>query len=416
MEKEPLAYRMRPKTLEDIVGQEHILDKDKVLYKLINKNSLFSIILYGPPGTGKTSIAEVIANHTKYNFKKLNAVTAGVSDIKNIIEETRNIFMNPSGKSILFVDEIHRFNKSQQDVLLPFVESGEIILIGATTENPYFEINKALISRSHVFKLNQISEENIIKVLKKAVLDKENGYGNYDLEIEEEVYEIIARMVSGDIRSSLNYLETVIKLSNIDKNGKIKVAKDDLLELLGEKKQYFDKSSNEHYDTISALIKSIRGSDENATVHYLARLIASGEDPKFIARRLVISASEDIGLANPNALNIAVSGMNAIEKIGMPEGRIIMAEVAIYLAKSKKSNNAYNAINMALNDVNTIDCGEIPMHLRNAPISQMRDLGYNVGYKYPHDYKDSVVEQEYLPEKIRNKKYYNNKWGNDIYE
>lgn len=415
MGKAPLAYRMRPEKLEDIVGQEHIIGKDKVLYRLIKSDRLSSIILYGPPGTGKTSIAEVLSKITKYNFKKINAVTAGIGDIKSIVEENSNLLFNPSGKSILFIDEIHRFNKAQQDVLLPFVEKGEIILIGATTENPYFEINKAIISRSMVFKLNPLEKEDIVKILKRALID-ERGLKEYEVKISEENLEKIAVISNGDIRSALNLLEVITINADIDKNGDIIITSEDIDKCIVEKKQYFDKSSENHYDTISALIKSIRGSDADAAVHYLARLLVSGEDVKFIARRLVISAAEDIGLANPNALVLATNGMQAVQMVGMPESRIILSEVAIYLAKSKKSNSVYLAINNAMDEVRKGEVGEIPMHIRNAPISEMKKIGYNVGYKYPHDYKDGIVEQQYLPDKLKSRKYYIDKWGNDKYE
>ena len=364
---------------------------------------------------GKTSIAEVIANITKYKFYKINAVTSGVSDIKKIIEESENIFLNPEGKSILFIDEIHRFNKAQQDILLPYIEKGTLILIGATTENPYYEINKAVISRSMVYKLNDLNEENIIEILKRAITDK-NGLGSLEIDVKEEALEIISKYCDGDIRAALNILEQSVLCAIIGENGKINLNRESVLECLGEKKQYYDKASNEHYNNISALIKSVRGSDADAALHYLAKALVSGEDIKFLARRLVILSAEDIGLANPNALNIAVSGMNAVEKIGMPESRIILAEVAVYLAKSKKSNSAYMGINMAMEDVRTIDTGEIPIYLTNPKLEELANLKVKERYKYPHDYKDGKACQRYLPEKIKDKKYYIDKWENDKYE
>ncbi len=415
MRKEPLAYRMRPEKIEDIVGQDHIIGKDKPLYRLIKSDKITSIILWGPPGCGKTTIAEVIAKTTDYRFVKLNAVTSGIADVKRVIEDNENMLLNPKGVSIVFIDEIHRFNKAQQDVLLPFVEKGDIILIGSTTENPYFEINKALISRSMVFKLNALNTDDIIKVLKRSI-ESEKGYKSYDLKIEDGVLEKIAILSNGDIRSALNSLEITIESSDISNDGYIYVNKKNVSEIFPERKQFFDKKADEHYDVASAMIKSIRGSNPDAAIHYLAKLLEGGEDVSFIARRLIISASEDIGLANPNALNVAVSGMNAVKMVGMPEARIILAEVIIYLALSKKSNTAYIAINNAISDIKNIDTGEVPYHLRNATTSGTKQIGYGKGYKYPHDYKDGKVEQQYMPEKIKNRKYYIDKWGNDIFD
>ena len=415
MNKQPLAFRMRPRTLEDFIGQEHVLGKGKLLYNTIMTDKLSSVIIWGPPGCGKTSLAEVISNTTKYKTYKINAVTSGVGDIKKVIDETKNLFLNPEGKSILFIDEIHRFNKAQQDVLLPSVESGEIILIGTTTENPYFEINKALISRSMVIKLEALKKEDIIEILKKAQ-KSERGLKSFNYKINDKQLEWIAEISQGDVRHALNGLEIAVLSSKIDDNNIITIEDDVLKESFQERKQIFDKSGDSHYDTISALIKSIRGSDENAAVHYLAKAIESGEDPMFIARRLVVHSAEDIGLANPNALILATNAMQAVKMIGMPEAKYILSEATIYLAKSKKSNTAYLAINKALEDVKNIDTGSVPMHIRNAPIEQMKDFDYGVGYKYPHDYKDGIVEQQYLPDKIKDKKYYIDKWGNDKYD
>ncbi len=415
MNKQPLAFRMRPRTLEDFIGQEHVLGKGKLLYNTIMTDKLSSVIIWGPPGCGKTSLAEVISNTTKYKTYKINAVTSGVGDIKKVIDETKNLFLNPEGKSILFIDEIHRFNKAQQDVLLPSVESGEIILIGTTTENPYFEINKALISRSMVIKLEALKKEDIIEILKKAQ-KSERGLKSFNYKINDKQLEWIAEISQGDVRHALNGLEIAVLSSKIDDNNIIRIEDDVLKESFQERKQIFDKSGDSHYDTISALIKSIRGSDENAAVHYLAKAIESGEDPMFIARRLVVHSAEDIGLANPNALILATNAMQAVKMIGMPEAKYILSEATIYLAKSKKSNTAYLAINKALEDVKNIDTGSVPMHIRNAPIEQMKDFDYGVGYKYPHDYKDGIVEQQYLPDKIKDKKYYIDKWGNDKYD
>jgi len=402
---QPLAYRMRPKKLEDIVGQEHILGEDKILYRTIKADRLSSIILFGPPGCGKTSLAKVISLTTKYKFIKLNAVTSGVGDIKNAIEETKNFMLNPSGKSILFIDEIHRFNKLQQDALLPYVEDGTIILIGATTENPYFEVNKALISRSMVFKLNPVDTEDVFKVLKRT-LEEEEGLKLYNVKISDDTLRKIAFVSNGDIRTALNGLEVAVLTTKPDKDGFINITDEIASQSVSQRKAIFDKNGDSHYDNISAFIKSVRGSDPDAAVFYLARALEGGEDPVFLARRIVILSSEDIGLANPNALVVATSAMQAVTMIGMPEARIILSEAAIYLANSPKSNSAYNAINKALEDVRTKDTGTIPMHIRNAPAKGMEELGYGVGYKYPHEYPGHVVEQQYLPDKMLGTKYY----------
>ena len=404
-ENQPLAYRMRPKTLDQFVGQEHIVGKDKLLYRTIKADRLSSIILWGPPGCGKTSLAKVISETTKYQFKKLNAVTSGVAEIKNAVTEASNPFMNPSGKCILFIDEIHRFNKLQQDALLPYVEDGTVILIGATTENPYFEVNKALISRSMVIKLEPLRKEDIIKVIKNALTSKE-GLGDYNVKISEDTIDRIAEISGGDVRTALNGLEIAVLTTKMNKEGQIEITDEIVAQSFNKKKSMFDKNGDSHYDNISAMIKSLRGSDADAAVFYLARAIEAGEDPMFLARRLVISAAEDVGLANPEALVIATSAMQAVSMVGMPEGRIILSEAAVYIAKSKKSNATYNAINKAIADVENKDTGTIPMHIRNAPAEGMSDFGYGEGYKYPHDYPGHYVEQQYLPDKMLGTKYY----------
>ena len=401
----PLAYRMRPTTLEEFVGQEDVVGKDKILYRTIKADRLSSVILWGPTGCGKTSLAKVISNTTKYNFIKLNAVTAGIADIKKAIEESKNAFLNPSGKCILFIVEILRFNKLQQDALLPFVEDGTVILIGATTENPYFEVNKALISRSMVVKLKPLEPEDIFKILKNALISKE-GLGTYKIRIEDETLHAISKISNGDVRTALNSLEIAVLTTPMDKDGFINITNEIIAESMGKKKTMFDKNGDSHYDNISAFIKSMRGSDPDATVFYLARAIDGGEDPMFLARRIVIAAAEDVGLANPNALVVANSAMQAVQTVGMPEGRIILSEAALYVALSKKSNAGYMAINKALNDVRTKDTGEIPMHIRNAEIKGMENFGYGQGYKYPHDYPGHVVEQQYLPDKMLGTKYF----------
>ena len=362
----PLAYRMSPKTLEDYVGQEHILGKDKILYRTIKADRLSSIVLWGPPGCGKTSLARVISNTTKYKFLKINAVTAGIADIKNAVETAQNTLLNPSGKCILFIDEIHRFNKLQQDALLPFVENGTIILIGATTENPYFEVNKALISRSMVFHLQPLTEEDIFKILKKS-LNTEEGLGSYNIKIEDETLKKLAQTSGGDVRTALNGLEVAVLTTQIDENGVINITDKILKECVQSRKAIFDKKGDSHYDNISAFIKSMRGSDADAALFYLARALNAGEDPVFMARRIVIAAAEDVGMANPNALVVATSAMQAVNMVGMPEARIILAEATVYVATSKKSNAAYLGIDKALKDVANKETGTIPMHIRNAP-------------------------------------------------
>ena len=401
----PLAYRMSPKTLDDYVGQEHILGKDKILYRTIKADRLSSIILWGPPGCGKTSLARVISNTTKCKFLKINAVTSGISDIKNEIETAQNALLNPSGKCILFIDEIHRFNKLQQDALLPYVENGTIILIGATTENPYFEVNKALISRSMVFHLQPLTDEDIFKVLKKS-LTSEDGLGSYNIKIEDETLKKLAITSGGDVRTALNGLEVAVLTTQIDSNGIINITDDILKECVQTRKAVFDKKGDSHYDNISAFIKSMRGSDVDAALFYLARALNAGEDPVFMARRIVIAAAEDVGMANPNALVVATSAMQAVTMVGMPEARIILAEATVYVATSKKSNAAYLGIDKALADVANKDTGTIPMHIRNAPAEGMSKEGYGVGYKYPHDYPNHWVEQQYLPDKMLGTKYY----------
>ncbi len=402
----PLAYRMSPENLDEYVGQEHILGKDKMLYRLIKADRLSSIILWGPPGCGKTSLARVIAKTTKNKFEKLNAVAAGVSDIKRVVDDAKNILMNPSGKAVLFIDEIHRFNKLQQDALLPYVEDGTIILIGATTENPYFEVNKALISRSTVFKLEPLKKENILDVLKRALMDKTKGLGNCYIKVEDDVLEYIAELAGGDVRVALNALEIAALTTQMNANGEIEITKEIAMECIQKKKAQFDKTGDSHYDNISAFIKSMRGSDPDAVLFYLARALYAGEDPMFIARRIVICASEDVGMANSNALVVANAAMQAVHQIGMPEARIILAHAATYVARSPKSNAAYLGINQALQDVETKDTGTIPMHIRNAPAEGMAEQGYGVGYKYPHDYPNHQVEQQYLPDKMVGCKYY----------
>ena len=331
---EPLAYRMKPTTLDEFVGQEDIIGKDKLLYRLIKADKLTSVIFWGPPGCGKTSLARIIANTTKYKFVNLNATTSGVADIKNVVESAQNIFSNPTGKVILFIDEIHRFNKLQQDALLPHVEKGTVILIGATTENPYFSVNKALISRSTIFKFKELSNKDVEQILRNCLKDEKKGLGSYNLNIEDGTLEFLASNSNGDVRAVLNALELAVLTTEMDSSGKININKAVISNCIQQKRVIYDKSDDSHYDIISAFIKSMRGSDPDATIHYLARMLEGGEDPMFIARRIVIQASEDVGLANNNALNVAVSAMNAVHQIGMPEARIILAQAALTVALS----------------------------------------------------------------------------------
>ena len=402
---QPLAYRIRPKTLEEYVGQEHVLGKNQILYRTIKADRLSSLILFGPPGCGKTSLAQVISETTKYKFYKINAVTAGVADIKSVIEETKNFMINPTGKAILFIDEIHRFNKLQQDALLPYVENGTIILIGATTENPYFEVNKALISRSMVVKLEPLKQEDIFKILKMAITKKE-GLGEYNINIEDNTLRKLSSISNGDVRTALNALEIAVLTTEMDSNGIINIDDEVIKNCVQSKKAIFDKNGDSHYDNISAFIKSMRGSDPDATIFYLARALQGGEDPMFLARRIVICASEDVGMANSNALVVATAAMQAVSMVGMPEARIILSHAAVYIATSKKSNATYMGIDKALHDVETKDTGTIPMHIRNAPAEGMKNFGYGEGYKYPHEFPGHYVEQQYLPDKMLGTKYF----------
>ena len=404
-QESPLASRLRPRTLDEVVGQQHIVGKDKLLYRAIKADKLTSVIFYGPPGTGKTTLAKVIANTTSASFTQINATVAGKKDMEAVVKQAQDDLGMYGKKTILFIDEIHRFNKGQQDYLLPFVEDGTIILIGATTENPYFEVNKALISRSMIFKLNPLTVQNVYDVLKKSLISEE-GLGSYKINIEDETLMKIAEASNGDVRTALNGLEVAVLSTKMDEYGVINITNEIAKECVQTRKAIFDKNGDSHYDNISAFIKSMRGSDPDATLFYLARAINAGEDPVFIARRIVIAAAEDVGMANPNALVVATSAMQSITMIGMPESRIILAEAAVYVATSPKSNAAYLGIDKALADVTTKDTGTIPMHIRNAPAEGMKNEGYGVGYKYPHDYPMHQVEQQYLPDKMLGTKYY----------
>ncbi len=396
--KEPLAYRMSPRSLEEYEGQEHILAEGKLLYRMIKADRLSSVIFFGPPGTGKTSLARLIANVTQVNFVKINAVASGIAEIKQVVADTKNVFVNPAGRTLLFIDEIHRFNKAQQDALLPYVEDGTIILIGATTENPFFEVNKALISRSTVFQLHPLNAENVRNIIRRALSDPERGYGAFHIEITEDALAFLAEVSGGDARIALNALELAVLTSGSGDGAPFTITLDTVSECEQKKAIRFDKSGEAHYDNISAFIKSMRGSDPDAAVFYLARALEGGEDINFLARRIVICASEDVGTANPTALIVAEAAASAVRMIGMPEARILLAQAAITVAVSPKSNASYLAVDAALADVRSKNTGEVPFHLRNAPAKGMEELGYADGYKYAHDYPGNVVKQQFLPD------------------
>lgn len=397
---------MAPRNLDEYVGQEHIVGKGKLLRRMIEADRLSSVILFGPPGTGKTALARVIANCTTSKFRSINAVTSGVGDIKAVIEDAKNPLLSEGRKTVLFIDEIHRFNKLQQDALLPYVEDGTIILVGATTENPFFEVNKALVSRSTVLQLHSLTDDDIVKILKNAIQDKERGYGLTDIRISDSTLAKIAGLSGGDARNSLKALELAVITTPSGADGSISITDEVVSECMQNRTVLFDKDGESHYDNISAMIKSMRGSDPDAAILYLARALAGGEDIEFLARRILICAAEDVGLANPNALLVASAAYQAAASVGMPEARIPLAEACIIVASSPKSNAAYLAIDKALADVKSGDTGSVPMHLRNAPAKGMEDLGYAVGYKYAHDYPGHVVKQQYMPDAVLGKKYY----------
>ena len=405
-EKEsPLASRLRPTTLEEVVGQQHIIGKDKLLYRAIKADKLSSIIFYGPPGTGKTTLAKVIANTTSADFQQINATIAGKKDMEQIVAQAKNNLGMYHKKTILFVDEIHRFNKGQQDYLLPFVEDGTLILIGATTENPYFEVNGALISRSSVFELHPLSMEDVKTILKRAVCDVEKGMGSFHAEIDEDALEFLADIAGGDARNALNAIELGILTTQRSEDGKIHITLEVAQECIQKRVVRYDKAGDNHYDTISAFIKSMRGSDPDAAVYYLAKMLYAGEDIKFIARRMMICASEDVGNADPNALTVAVSAAQAVERIGMPEAQIILSHAATYIASAPKSNAACNAIFSAMNSVKNVKT-TVPAHLQDAHYKGSANLGHGVGYKYAHDYPEHYVKQQYLPDEIRDARFY----------
>ena len=401
----PLASRLRPTTIEEVVGQQHIIGKDKLLYRAIKADKLGSLIFYGPPGTGKTTLAKVIAHTTSADFKQINATIAGKKDMEEVVAQAKNNMGMYGKKTILFVDEIHRFNKGQQDYLLPFVEDGTLILIGATTENPYFEVNGALISRSSIFELKSLDKEDVKILLKRAVYDYEKGMGSYRAEITEDALEFLADVSGGDARNALNAIELGILTTDRGEDGKIHITLEVAQECIQKRVVRYDKTGDNHYDTISAFIKSMRGSDPDAAVYYLAKMLYAGEDIKFIARRMMICASEDVGNADPNALTVAVSASQAIERIGMPEAQIILAQAATYIACAPKSNASYMAIDAAMTSVKSQKT-TVPVHLQDAHYKGSANLGHGIGYKYAHDYPEHFVDQQYLPDEIKDAKFY----------
>lgn len=407
MEKEsPLAARLRPTTLDEVVGQQHIIGKDKLLYRAIQADKLSSIIFYGPPGTGKTTLAKVIANTTSAEFTQINATVAGKKDMEEVVNAAKDTQGMYGKKTILFIDEIHRFNKGQQDYLLPFVEDGTIILIGATTENPYFEVNSALISRSIIFELKPLSREDIKELLKRAVYDREKGMGSYDAVLEEDAMEFLADLAGGDARHALNAIELGIMTTQRSGDGKIHITLDVAQECIQKRAVRYDKTGDNHYDTVSAFIKSMRGSDPDAAVYYLARMLYAGESVTFIARRIMICAAEDVGIADPQALVVATNASLAVERIGMPEAQIILAQAAMYVASAPKSNACVCAIGEAMQTVEETGNLPIPTHLQDAHYKGAAKLGHGTGYLYAHDYPNNYVRQQYLPYELTGKEFY----------
>ena len=402
----PLAARLRPTTLDEVVGQEHIVGKGTLLYRAIKADKLSSIIFYGPPGTGKTTLAKVIANTTSAEFKQLNATVAGKKDMEEVVNDAKNALSMYGKRTILFIDEIHRFNKGQQDYLLPFVEDGTVILIGATTENPYFEVNGALISRSIIFELKPLTKENVKEILKRAVFDKEKGMGAYDAVIDEDALEFLSDLSNGDARTALNAIELAILTTERSEDGKIHITIDVASECIQKRRTYYDKNGDNHYDTVSAFIKSMRGSDPDAAVFYLAKMLYAGESVTFIARRMMICASEDVGNADPQALQVAVAASLAVERVGMPEAQIILSQAAAYIATAPKSNASCVAIEEAMRAVNDTENVTIPIHLKDAHYKGAAKLGHGVDYKYAHDYKNHYVKQQYLPYELEGEEFY----------
>ena len=407
MEREaPLASRLRPRTLDEVVGQRHIIGRDKLLYRAIKADKLGSLIFYGPPGTGKTTLAKVIANTTRAQFRQMNATVAGKKDMEEVVKAAKDAMGMYGQRTILFIDEIHRFNKGQQDYLLPFVEDGTLILIGATTENPYFEVNKALLSRSRIFELKPLEKEDIKELIHRAVYDRERGMGAYEAVIDEEAADFLAEAAGGDARAALNGVELGILTTERREDGKIHIDLAAAQECIQKRAVRYDKDGDSHYDTISAFIKRMRGSDPDAAVYYLARMLYAGEDVKFIARRIMICAAEDVGNADPQALTVAVSAAQAVERIGMPEGQIILSQAAAYVACAPKSNAACQAISRAMAAVEKSGSLPIPVHLQDRHYSGAEKLGRGDGYKYAHDYPKHYVEQQYLPYEMQGISFY----------
>ena len=405
-EKEsPLASRLRPTTLDEVVGQQHIIGKDKLLYRAIKADKLSSVIFYGPPGTGKTTLAKVIANTTSAEFTQINATVAGKKDMEEVVNKAKELKGMYQKRTILFIDEIHRFNKGQQDYLLPFVEDGTIILIGATTENPYFEVNGALLSRSSVFELRPLSQEEVETLILRAVQDEKKGMGSYHAVIEEDALHFLADLAGGDARSALNAVELGILTTPRSEDGMIHITLEVASECIQKRVVRYDKTGDNHYDTISAFIKSMRGSDPDAAVYYLAKMLYAGEDIKFIARRIMFCASEDVGNADPMALNVAVSAAQAVERIGMPEAQIILSQAVLYVATAPKSNSACNAVFAAMDNVKKYKT-TVPVHLQDAHYRGSAKLGHGIGYKYAHDYPNHYVKQQYLPDEIKDAVFY----------
>ena len=401
----PLASRLRPRNLDEVVGQQHIIGKDKLLYRAIQADKLSSLIFYGPPGTGKTTIAKVIANTTSANFHQLNATVAGKKDMERVVTQAKETLGMYEKRTILFIDEIHRFNKGQQDYLLPFVEDGTLILIGATTENPYFEVNGALISRSAVFELHPLSKEDIQQLIQKAIHDTDRGMGNYGARIEEQALEFLADIAGGDARMALNAIELAVLTTKPNEEKVLNITTQVISECMQRRVVRYDKAGDNHYDTISAFIKSMRGSDPDAAIYYLAKMLYAGEDIKFIARRIMICASEDVGNADPMALNVAVSASQAVERIGMPEAQIILSQAVSYIACAPKSNAAVVAISAAMESVKRSKT-TVPAHLQDAHYKGAKNLGHGIGYKYAHDYPNNYVKQQYLPDEIAGERFY----------
>lgn len=401
----PLASRMRPRTLDEVVGQEHIIGPDRLLSRAIRADRIGSLIFYGPPGTGKTTLAQVIANTTHARFVQINATTAGKKDMEEAVQKAKDALGMDERKTILFVDEIHRFNKAQQDFLLPFVEDGTLTLIGATTENPYFEVNRALVSRSRVFELRPLTQTDLEKLLRRAIID-ERGLGKMDVRVDEDAISFLSDMANGDARAALNALELGALTTSPGEDGAIVITKDIAAECIQRRVLNYDKDGDNHYDTVSAFIKSMRGSDPDAAVYYLARMLYAGEDVKFIARRIMICAAEDVGNADPQALVVAVAASEAVERIGMPESQIILSQAASYVACAPKSNSACKAIFDAMDSVRTEPTGGVPLHLRDSHYSGAKDLDRGVTYRYPHDYGNHYVEQQYLPDELKDRRFY----------